>query len=273
MDFRVPKCGLRDFVEVGGESGGPEETDSGLRGAGEAGIVLSLFLRASNALAPPMPLAEDEIGRVPWEPEARLGRKLLVVGLRAVFVGLSVFCRLDAALLSALELELKDVRWLAEDKLVFFRSVFNGRFSKRLVDALTVSSMALSSPLPLISTELIEARFLWAELVAVPTATPGAVRRVADDGNGRVGGLLSPVPGIDAEEEVSLEAVFDVPAGLRFVIVDNLFGGMPFLETGGCPVSSGLSCSRETSLALDEVSSLSDVPSGSDLESGSITVS
>lgn len=164
--------------------------------------------------------------------DARLGRKLLVVGLRTVFVGLSVFCRVDAALFSALELELIDGRWLVEDKLVFFGSVFNGRFSKRLVGALTTSSVALSSPLRLISTELIEARFLWAELEVVPTATPGAVRRVADDGNGRVGGLLSPVPGIDAEDEVSLEAVVDVAAGLRFAIVDNLFGGMPFLETG-----------------------------------------
>lgn len=135
-----------------------------------------------------------------------------------------------------------------------------------------VSSVALSSPLPLISTELIEARFLWAELVTVPTATPGVVRRVADDGNGRVGGLLSPVPDIDADEEPSLEAVVDVPAGLRFVIVDNFFGGMPFLETG-CPVSSGLSCSREILLALEEVTSLSDVASESDLEIGSITVS
>lgn len=233
MDFRVPNRGLTEFVEVGGESGGPEETDSGLRGAGEAGIVLSLFLRASNALAPLTPLAEDARGRVPWEVlEARFGRKLLVVGLRAVFVGLSVFCRVDAPLLSALELELNDGRWLVEDKLVFFRSVFNGRFSKRLVVALTVSSVALSSPLRLISTELIEARFLWAELVVVPTETPGAVRRVADDGNGRVGGLLSPVPGTEPEEEVSLAAVLDVGAGLRFVIVDNLFGGMPFLETG-----------------------------------------
>lgn len=52
-------------MEVGGESGGPEETDSGLRGAGEAGIVLSLFLRASNALAPLTPLAEDARGRGP----------------------------------------------------------------------------------------------------------------------------------------------------------------------------------------------------------------
>lgn len=110
---------------------GPEETDSGLRGAGEAVIVLNLFLRASKALAPLMPLAEDAIGRVPWEPEARLGRKLLVVGLRTVFVGLSVFCRVDAALFSALELELNEGRWLVEDKLVFFRSVLNGRFSKR----------------------------------------------------------------------------------------------------------------------------------------------
>lgn len=160
MDFRVPKYGLTDCVEVGGESGGPEETDSGLRGAGEAGIVLSLFLRASNALAPLTPLAEDVIGRVLWDPEASFGRKLLVVDLRAVFVGLSVFCRVDAALLSALELELKEGRWLVEDKLVFFRSVLNGRFSIRLVDALKVSSVALSSPLPLISTELIEARFL-----------------------------------------------------------------------------------------------------------------
>lgn len=164
--------------------------------------------------------------------DARLGRKLLVVGLRTDFVGLSVFCRVDAALFSALELELIEGRWLVEDKLVFFRSVFNGRFSKRLVGALTASSVALSSPLCLISTELIEARFLWAELVVVPAATPGAVRRVADDGNGRVGGLLSPVPGIDAEDEEGLEAVVDVTTGLRFANVDNLFGGMPFLETG-----------------------------------------
>lgn len=233
MDFRVPKGGLTDFVEVGGESGGPEETDSGLRGVGEAGIVLNLFLRASKALAPPTPLAEDVRGRVPWEVlDAKLGRTLLVVGLRAVFVGLSLFCRVDAALLSALELELNDVRWLVEDKLVFFMSFFKGRFSKRLVDALMISSVALSSHLRLISTELIEARFLWAELLVVPTATPAAVRRVVDDGNGRVGGLLSPVPEIDAEEEVSLEAAVDVAAGLRLVIIDNRFGGTPFLGTG-----------------------------------------
>lgn len=195
--------------------------------------MLSLFLRASNALAPPTPLAEDARGRVPWEVlDAKLGRTLLVVGLRAIFVGLSLFCRADAALLSALELELNDVRWLVEDRLVFFISFFNGRFSKRLVGALTISSVALSSPLCLISTELIEARFLWAELLVVPAATPGAVRRVADDGNGRVGGLLSPVPEIDADEEVSLEAAVDVAGGLRFIIVDNLFGGMPFLGTG-----------------------------------------
>lgn len=233
MDFRVPKGGLTGFVEVGGESGGPEETDSGLRGTGEAGIVLSLFLRASKALAPPTPLPEDVRGRVPWEVlDAKLGRTLLVVGLRAVFVGLSLFCRVDAALLSALELELNDVRWLVEDKLVFFTSFFNGRFSKRFVDALMISSVALSSPLRLISTELIEARFLWAELLVVPNATPAAVRRVADDGNGRVGGLLRPVPEIDAEEEVGLGAAVDVAASLRFVIIDNLFGGGPFLGTG-----------------------------------------
>lgn len=231
MDFRVPNGGLTGFVEVGGESGGPEETDSGLRGTGEAGIVLSLFLRASKALAPPTPLPEDVRGRVPWEVlDAKLGRTLLVVGLRAVFVGLSLFCRVDAALLSALELELNDVRWLVEDKLVFFTSFFNGRFSKRFVDALMISSVALSSPLRLISTELIEARFLWAELL--PTATPAAVRREADDGNGRVGGLLSPVPEIDAEEEVGLGAAVDAAASLRFVIIDNLFGGTPFLGTG-----------------------------------------
>lgn len=195
--------------------------------------MLSLFLRASNALAPPTPLAEDARGRVPWEVlDAKLGRTLLVVGLRAIFVGLSLFCRVDAALLSALELELNDVRWLVEDRLVFFISFFNGRFSKRLVGALTISSVALSSLLCLISTELIEARFLWAELLVVPAATPGAVRRVVDDGNGRVGGLLSPVPEIDADEEVSLEAAVDDAGGLRFIIVDNLFGGMPFLGTG-----------------------------------------
>lgn len=194
--------------------------------------MLSLFLRASNPPAPPTPLAEDARGRVPWGvPDAKLGRTLLVVGLRAVFVGLSLFCRVEAALLSAPELEPNDVRWLAVDELVFFISFFKGRFSKRLEDAKTVSSVALSSPLRLISTELIEARFLWAELLVVPPAAPGAGRRVADDGNGRVGGLLSPVPEIEAEEEVSLEAAVDVAAGLRFVIVDNLFGGMPFLGT------------------------------------------
>lgn len=234
--------------------------------------MLSLFLRASNALAPPTPLAEDARGRVPWEVlDAKLGRTLLVVGLRAIFVGLSLFCRVDAALLSALELELNDVRWLVEDRLVFFISFFNGRFSKRLIGALTISSVALSSLLCLISTELIEALFLWAELLVVPAATPGAVRRVVDDGNGRVGGLLSPVPEIDADEEVSLEAAVEDAGGLRFIIVDNLFGGMPFLGTGSCPASNGLSCCREASLALDEVSSLSDVSSGSALESGSIT--
>lgn len=216
--------------EVGGESGGPEEADSGLRGTGEAGIVLSLFLRASKALGPPKPLAEDVGGPVPSKvPGASLGRTLLVVGLRAVFVGLSLFCRVDASLLSVLELELNDVRWLVEDNLVFVMSFFNGRFSKRWAVALMIFSVPNPSPLCSISRELMEARFLRAELLVVPATTPAAIRRVADDGNGRVGGLLSPVPEIDAEEEVGLEA--DVAAGLRFVIIDDLFGGTPFLGT------------------------------------------
>ncbi len=85
-----------------------------------------------------------------------------------------------------------------------------------------------------------------------------------DDGNGRVGGLLSPVPGFacEVEEMLDLEAVLDVVAGLRLTIIDNRFGGIPFLGAKFCAVCRGLPCCREVSLDLDGVADLSSLSGG-----------
>ncbi len=65
--------------------------------------MLSLFLRASGPLPPRAALAEDARGRALCKvPCAMLGREPVVVGRDEVFVGLPMFCRLDANLDSIL---------------------------------------------------------------------------------------------------------------------------------------------------------------------------
>ena len=92
------------------------------------------------------------------------------------------------------------------------------------------SSDVLSSPLRLPSKDATEDLFLWPELAAVAVPTPAAGRRADDEAKGRVGGLLSPVPGLVCElvEALVLEGAADAAAGLRLVKVDMRFGGIPF---------------------------------------------
>lgn len=103
------------------------------------------------------------------------------------------------------------------------------------------SSDALSSPLRLLSKDVTEDLFLWPELAAVAAVTPATGRRADDEAKGRVGGLLSPVPGFTCElvEALVLEEAADVAAGLRLVMVDIRFGGIPFF--GGV---FGTACKR-----------------------------
>lgn len=118
-----------------------------------------------------------------------------------------------------------------------------------------ISSDALSSPLRLVSNDVTEDLFLWPELATVAAVTPAAGRRADDEAKGRVGGLLSPVPGFVCElvEALVLEAAADVVAGLRLVMVDMRLGGIPFFGGVFGTVCRGLPCLPVVSLDLERV--------------------
>lgn len=92
----------------------------------------------------------------------------------------------------------------------------------------------------LISFEARDGLFLWPVLGLVAAV---AGRRAADDIEGRVGGLLSPVPGVprDATGGFDLEEAAAVAGAERFVM-ERRFGGMPFRGGDLGTVLDGLGC-------------------------------
>ena len=98
--------------------------------------------------------------------------------------------------------------------------------------------------MPLISFEVIDGLFLWPVLAAVAAVTLVAGRRTAEDIEGRVGGLLSPVPETlrDASGGFDLEDAAVVAGVLRFAVMERRFGGTPFLGGDLGIVRDGLSC-------------------------------
>lgn len=198
VEFRVPKPGLVCFTGDEGERDDCEGAESTCLGTGEAGIVLSLFLRASWALDPIAVLVEDDGGRVVLEFFCvRVDRELLVAVLNAVLVGLPESRKTDEVPFSLFVPEAKEALQLVEDRLaaVFRKSAFNPRHSDWLIEGFVFSSKTLSSLLRL-STELTEGLFVWLELAAVAAVALVAFRRTDDEGKRRVGGLLRPVPGL-----------------------------------------------------------------------------
>ena len=94
VDLRLCNAGLVAF-EVAGAIVGCRVLFSGFTGAGDAGMVLSLFLIISALGTPP---ADEAVGRIPLGVLCILvGRELLVVDLNTDFVGLMVPVRPDAA--------------------------------------------------------------------------------------------------------------------------------------------------------------------------------
>lgn len=92
MDFRATRVGLE--VSTGFEDE-PwfDEILSERWTVGDAGMVLSRFLRVSSPLPPVAVLADDVVGRVVCEVLcATMGRVWFVADLSAVFVGLPLFC-------------------------------------------------------------------------------------------------------------------------------------------------------------------------------------
>lgn len=105
--------------------------------------------------------------------------------------------------------------------------------------------------------------------------TLAAGRRADDEAKGRVGGLLRPVPGLICElvEALFLEEAADVAAGLRLVMADIRFGGIPFFGGVFGTIPKGLPCPPIVSLDLEAVfvsaesslsSTLCELPSASD---------
>lgn len=146
---------------------------------------------------------------------------------------------------------------LVEARLLagFLASGFGTRFSGWPTEDLVVSSDILSSPLRLVSKDVTEDLFLWPELAAVAAVTLVAGRRADDEPKGRVGGLLRPVPGFVCElvEALVLDEAADVAAGLRLVMVDIRFGGIPFFGGVFGTVCRGLSWLPIVSLGLEDV--------------------
>ena len=95
VDLRVAKAGLVGFLDVADAAVSLSEVPTlDLAGAGEAGVMLSLFLASPEVALLGGPLDEDIVGRALRAAMLTVeGLALLVVGFSADFGGLTVFIR------------------------------------------------------------------------------------------------------------------------------------------------------------------------------------
>ena len=241
VDFRVGNPGLGSpAFDVGTALGSDVGLPDGNR-AGDAGIVLNLFLVGSDAF---VGFADETRGRaVRGVLLVLVGRELVVEVREAGLAGAPAFVLLDVGLVSALAFDtIVDLR-LADDAVgdaantagragALAAAVFDieSLLGAALAGDFEFSSAPLTSLFLLSSTELSEDLGLWPTLGALLAVTFVAGRRAAEMAVSRVGGLLSPLIGSlrDVEEVVGFVAALEVDVDARLVVVKGRLGGIPF---------------------------------------------
>ena len=267
MDFRVTIPGLTFPAFEVGRVFGSDVGSLDCNGAGDAGMVLNLFLLGSDKL---VVFVGGPMGRVlRGVLFVLVGRELFVVVLSAGLAGAPAFVLLDVGLLSALAFDIiVDLR-LADDVAGEVADTADraGDLGAVVVDIESLlgadlpgdfefSSAPLMSLFLLSSTELKEDLGLWPTLGALEAVTLVG-RRAAELVVSRVGGLLSPLIGSfrDDEEAVGFVAVLSVDVDVRLAVVRGRFGGIPFRGGDFCTSWTGVSCILGVS-ALDILSSV-----------------
>ena len=217
VDFRPPKAGLAGLVAG--------ESDTCV--AGEAGIVLNLFFPSATLLEEAFVRADDRAVRG-------------VLGTAAFFelsvVDLRESLELAMGFLSAADV-LPGIRRAVEDSGGLFSASLEAAGVMLALRAAPptsgffVSEPGLEDPFLTSSTELNDIRDRW---VGVGVVVDAAGRRTAEDGGGRVGGLLKvlPVPTRLLADAVIFEAVAGVGAVGLFGAVRGRFGGTAVLFGG-----------------------------------------
>ena len=245
MDFLVSSPGLTCFPDA--FAGDDFEFDMDLTccsEAGEAAIVLNLFLARSDSAAFFVDITAGRVFRA--VPGVLIGRGLFVVFLSTGLEELPVAALLLTDLLSIsvvdarVDIRLVDV--VADDTvgragdLVAVVPDIAIRFAAELEDDFKFSSEPLMSPLLPSSTELIEDLGLWPNLGALLAVTFVAGRLTLEVGVGRVGGLLRPLAGSlrEIEDEVGFIVVLGEDIEVRFEAANSRLGGIPFLGGDFC---------------------------------------
>ena len=237
VDLRVPRAGLAGFRDADDSVFSVSEAITlFFAGAGEAGMVLNLFLASPDVAVAVVPLVEDAIGRALRAVVAVFGLALLVVGLSADFAGLTVFARVPICLsIGAVEARIgcgsvdKEIELAAGEREDVGPDIETRLAAPPIARFLFSSTEPVATVLPS-SNELLDALSLCPELAAVAAVTLVGGRRAVELAVGRVGGLLRPLPGVarDAEDVVDMGAGLGVVPAVRLAVVKGRFGGIPF---------------------------------------------
>jgi hypothetical protein len=246
----------RSFFEASSAAG------PSLDPAGDAGIVLSLFL-AGSVPAGAAFVADDVAftGLEVLATAAVVGRAALVAGFDVAFVGLaSAAVRLATGFFSVAEGPMVVRRDGADEDCftsVALLGAGAGARDARLAVPDTIGLLFSASGLVAdffdSSAELIDGFGWCAELEAVAPVAPAAGRRAVELANGRVGGLLRAPPAVAraAGDAVAFVAGFNAGAEGRFAVVAGRLGGTPFLAGAASSVvpgaGAGLSSPESTS--------------------------
>lgn len=238
VDLRVAKVGLvRLMTAAGAEESLSDPTTLDLAVAGEAGIVLSLFLASPDVTVPMVPLDEIGVGRAFRAAVLTLeGLALLVVGLSVDFVGLALPARapfslsIDAALPSVDRRSVDDGSDLIAGERAAVGPIMEFRFANRPIVCFLFSSPELVPGLLTSSDEIVDALSRCPELAAVAAVTLVGGRRPIVLVVGRVGGLLRLLPGVPRETEdvVDMVAGLSVVPARRLAVTKERLGGIPF---------------------------------------------
>lgn len=234
VDLRVAKVGLVSLMTAAGaEESLSDTTRLDLALAGEAGIVLSLFLASPDVTVFMVPLDEIAVGRAVRAAVPTLkGLALLVVGLSVDFVGLTLparapFClSIDAAVPSVDRGSVDDGSDLIAGERAAVGPVTEFRFANRPIVCFLFSSPKLVPGLLTSSDEVIDALSRCPEIAAVAAVTLVAGRRPIVLVVGRVGGLLRLLPGVPRETEDV--AGLGVVSARRLTVAKECLGGIPF---------------------------------------------